>query len=78
MAAGTNSALDTANSLQQTSLRRIKEFAIKPKRDLGQNFLIDDNILQVILGQLECQATDVALEVDAGLRILTLAFCGIG
>ena len=60
-------------SLQQISLKRLKEFDIKPKRDLGQNFLIDDNILQVILGQLDCQAEDVVLEVGAGLGVLTQA-----
>ena len=32
----------------QPSLRRMKAFGIRPKRDLGQNFLIDSNILGVI------------------------------
>ncbi len=55
------------SGLRQVSLARIKEFGIKPKRDLGQNFLIDDNILGVILGYLECTSEDVALEIGAGL-----------
>ncbi len=41
--------------LRQVSLARLSEFGIDPKRDLGQNFLIDDNILGVILGHLECR-----------------------
>ena len=34
----------------QPSLRRMRHFAIRPDRDLGQNFLIDSNILGVIDG----------------------------
>ena len=30
----------------QASLRRLREFGVRPNRELGQNFLIDDNILR--------------------------------
>ena len=33
----------------QPSLRRMKAFGIRPSRELGQNFLIDSNLLEVIL-----------------------------
>jgi 16S rRNA (adenine1518-N6/adenine1519-N6)-dimethyltransferase len=59
------------------SLARLAEFAIGPKRDLGQNFLIDDNILGVILGPLECGPDAVVLEVGAGLGVLTAALAGV-
>jgi 16S rRNA (adenine1518-N6/adenine1519-N6)-dimethyltransferase len=62
-----------ASGLRQVSLARLSEFGIAPKRDLGQNFLIDDNILGVILGYLECGADDVVLEIGAGLGVLTHA-----
>jgi 16S rRNA (adenine1518-N6/adenine1519-N6)-dimethyltransferase len=65
------------STLRQVSLRRLTEYGIKPKRDLGQNFLIDDNILGVILGQLECGSEDVALEIGAGLGVLTNALAAV-
>jgi 16S rRNA (adenine1518-N6/adenine1519-N6)-dimethyltransferase len=66
-----------ASGLRQVSLARLVEFGISPKRDLGQNFLIDDNILGVILGQLECGPDDFVLEVGAGLGVLTAALAGV-
>ncbi len=63
--------------LRQVSLARLKEFGVVPKRDLGQNFLIDDNILGVILAQLECRPDDVVLEVGAGLGVLTIALARV-
>ena len=66
-----------ASGLRQVSLARLKEFGVTPKRDLGQNFLIDDNILGVILVQLECGADDVVLEIGAGLGVLTGAVAGV-
>ena len=32
----------------QPSLRRLRQFEVRPKRSLGQNFLIDSNVLDVI------------------------------
>lgn len=60
-------------SPRQTSLARLSEFGVIPKRALGQNFLIDDNILGVILERLQADPTDVVIEVGAGLGVLTRA-----
>jgi 16S rRNA (adenine1518-N6/adenine1519-N6)-dimethyltransferase len=56
---------------RQASLRRLREFAIRPNRELGQNFLIDDNILDVIGRAAELDASDVVLEVGGGLGVLS-------
>lgn len=55
----------------QPSLRRLKAYDIRPKRDLGQNFLIDSNILEVIERAAELTADDVALEIGGGLGVLS-------
>lgn len=75
--AGDPDSSPPVSGLRQVSLARLAEFGISPKRDLGQNFLIDDNILGVILGQLECDVEDVVLEIGAGLGVLTGALAGV-
>jgi 16S rRNA (adenine1518-N6/adenine1519-N6)-dimethyltransferase len=62
---------------RQTSLARLAEFGIVPRRSLGQNFLIDDNILGVILERLASDPADVVVEVGAGLGVLTRALAGV-
>jgi 16S rRNA (adenine1518-N6/adenine1519-N6)-dimethyltransferase len=49
----------------------MREFGIRPDRDLGQNFLVDDNVLGVAGRLLPLDASDVVLEVGAGLGVLT-------
>ena len=55
----------------QPSLRRMKAFGIRPKRDLGQNFLIDSNLLDVIARAAELAPDNVVLEVGGGLGVLS-------
>jgi 16S rRNA (adenine1518-N6/adenine1519-N6)-dimethyltransferase len=56
---------------RQASLRRLREFGVRPDRELGQNFLIDDNVLRVIARAAELDETDVVLEVGGGLGVLS-------
>jgi 16S rRNA (adenine1518-N6/adenine1519-N6)-dimethyltransferase len=55
----------------QPSLRRMRAFDVRPKRDLGQNFLIDSNILGVIERAAELGPDDVVLEIGGGLGVLS-------
>lgn len=57
--------------LRQASMRRLRRFGIRPNRELGQNFLIDDNILGVIGRAAELDGRDVVLEVGGGLGVLS-------
>jgi len=56
---------------RQASLRRLRRFEVRPNRELGQNFLIDDNILGVIGRAAELAPDDVVLEVGGGLGVLS-------
>ena len=55
----------------QPTLRRLKQFEVRPKRDLGQNFLIDSNILGVIARAAGLDEDDVVLEIGGGLGVLS-------
>jgi 16S rRNA (adenine1518-N6/adenine1519-N6)-dimethyltransferase len=55
----------------QPSLRRIRQFGVHPDRELGQNFLIDSNILGVIGRAAELDRGDVVLEIGGGLGVLS-------
>jgi 16S rRNA (adenine1518-N6/adenine1519-N6)-dimethyltransferase len=61
---------------KQASLRRLREYAVRPNRELGQNFLIDDNVLGVIGRLAELDAGDVVLEVGGGLGVLSEFLAG--
>jgi 16S rRNA (adenine1518-N6/adenine1519-N6)-dimethyltransferase len=49
----------------------MKAFGIRPNRELGQNFLIDSNLLDVIGRAAELAGDDVVLEVGGGLGVLS-------
>jgi 16S rRNA (adenine1518-N6/adenine1519-N6)-dimethyltransferase len=61
----------TAELPAQPSLRRLRQFAIRPNRDLGQNFLVDSNILGVIERTAALDPADVVLEIGGGLGVLS-------
>jgi 16S rRNA (adenine1518-N6/adenine1519-N6)-dimethyltransferase len=56
---------------RQASLNRLRRFDIRPNRELGQNFLIDDNFLRLIGDAAELDPGDVVLEVGGGLGVLS-------
>ncbi len=50
----------------------LKKYSIKPSKRLGQNFLIDKNVLKKIIEAAELKPDDIVLEIGPGLGILTL------
>ena len=55
----------------QPSLRRMRNFGVRPRRQLGQNFLIDSNILEVVARVAALGGEDVVLEIGGGLGVLS-------
>jgi 16S rRNA (adenine1518-N6/adenine1519-N6)-dimethyltransferase len=55
----------------QPSLRRLRQFGVRPNRELGQNFLVDSNLLGVIGRAAELGPEDVVLEIGGGLGVLS-------
>lgn len=59
------------SALARTSVERMARHGIRPNRELGQNFLVDDNILDVIGRTAELSPDDVVLEIGGGLGVLS-------
>lgn len=56
---------------QSRIMRLLGARGLNPRRDLGQNFLIDLNLVRFVAEQAELSERDVVLEVGAGLGSLT-------
>lgn len=56
--------------------RMLRRFDLKARKRLGQHFLIDGEVLQVITSAAELTPTDVILEIGPGLGILTRELAG--
>ncbi|MEO9175176.1 MAG: 16S rRNA (adenine(1518)-N(6)/adenine(1519)-N(6))-dimethyltransferase RsmA [Gaiellales bacterium] len=56
---------------RQRTLRRLAEHGLRPNRELGQHFLLDDNLLLVIDRLAALRPDDTVLEVGAGVGTLT-------
>ncbi len=57
----------TLRDVKQT----LERLGVQPSRALGQNFLIDGNILGIIIDQARLRQDDTILEIGAGLGVLT-------
>jgi 16S rRNA (adenine1518-N6/adenine1519-N6)-dimethyltransferase len=49
----------------------MKSYNVNPKKVLGQNFLIDNNIKEKIINSIELNKEDVIVEIGPGLGVLT-------
>jgi len=49
----------------------LRQFGFKPKKRLGQHFLIDEAVLERILSAVEVSRGDIVVEVGPGLGVLT-------
>lgn len=49
----------------------LSKYETRPSKGLGQNFLIDKNVLEKIIDAADIKSTDTILEVGPGLGVLT-------
>lgn len=54
-------------------MRLLEAHGLRPDTDLGQHFLLDENLVDLSLRRAEVGADDVALEVGPGPGVLTVA-----
>jgi 16S rRNA (adenine1518-N6/adenine1519-N6)-dimethyltransferase len=56
-----------------TQVRQLlEEFDIRPSKALGQNFLIDGNILRILVEQADPRHDETVVEIGPGLGVLTV------
>jgi 16S rRNA (adenine1518-N6/adenine1519-N6)-dimethyltransferase len=55
----------------QATLEVVRKFSLRLDKSLGQHFLIDNNILQKVVGAAELSREDIVLEVGPGIGTLT-------
>lgn len=58
---------------QRTTKETLERFGLATKYRLGQNFLVQDHVIEKIVQLAEVQPTDVVVEVGPGLGTLTVA-----
>ena len=54
-------------------MRLLAEHGLRPDTDLGQHFLLDENLVDLAVREAGVGPADVVLEVGAGLGVLTVA-----
>ncbi len=62
--------MKTEPLLAQTK-RTLRYFGLKARKRLGQHFLVDEKVLQLIISAAGLTSSDVILEIGPGLGILT-------
>ncbi len=64
---------EVMSGLQRGDPRSLmRRFGLKPRKSLGQNFLVDRHVLGRIVSAASLTPDDVVIEVGAGLGILTM------
>lgn len=56
----------------------LRQYGFRPKKSLGQHFLVDEGVLQHILSAAELSPGDIVIEVGPGLGVLTEALAKQG
>lgn len=63
-------------SLRENTIEQLKIHGFRLSKGLGQNFLVDEEILRGILDGAEIGSEDCVLEIGPGFGVLTTGLCG--
>lgn len=58
----------------QRVMKLLEDNSIQPKRAFGQNFLIDESVIEKIINSLDVENYETVLEIGPGLGALTNSF----
>ena len=62
-------------SLLSQTRKILERHGFRPKKRLGQNFLINQHVLEVIVNAAELDGQEAVIEIGPGLGLLTKALC---
>ena len=62
-------------TLLERTTALLRKTGLRARKNLGQNFLIDEETLEVILSAAELTARDIVVEIGPGLGVLTEELC---
>ncbi|MEM2641998.1 MAG: 16S rRNA (adenine(1518)-N(6)/adenine(1519)-N(6))-dimethyltransferase RsmA [Thermoproteota archaeon] len=73
---------DTGHSssrlLLEETIRLLKRYGVKPKKRLSQSFIVDENLVRLLVESVKPKPSDVIVEIGAGLGTLTLELAKYG
>lgn len=55
----------------QSIREKLKKYNITPSKKLGQNFLLNDDVLDIIINSADLKSKDFVVEIGPGLGVLT-------
>ena len=58
-------------NLYEETMYIMKKYGISANKKLGQNFLVDENVVQTIIEKSEITKEDLVIEIGPGLGTLT-------
>ncbi|MFC2072032.1 16S rRNA (adenine(1518)-N(6)/adenine(1519)-N(6))-dimethyltransferase RsmA [Chloroflexota bacterium] len=58
-------------SLLTQTKRLLRRFGLRARKGLGQHFLVDEEVLQLVVSAAQLTPTDVIMEIGPGLGVLT-------
>jgi len=65
-----------SESLLAQTKGRLYRFGLRARKGLGQHFLIDEGVLELIISAAQLTPTDIVMEIGPGLGVLTKELAG--